>query len=67
VPVTEWFRGALKEPFRDLVLGSDAVSRDYLDQRQVGKIAEEHADGSREHGKSLCVLFALEVFLRKFF
>ncbi|MEZ5776896.1 MAG: asparagine synthase (glutamine-hydrolyzing) [Paracoccaceae bacterium] len=67
MPVSAWFRGDLRAPFRDLLLGNDAVTRDYLDRREVMKIADEHAGGKKDHAKTLWGLYALETFLREFF
>ena len=67
MPVAEWFRGALKEPFRDFLLSADAVTADYLDRTEVSRLASEHAESRRDHDKTLWALFSLEVFLREFF
>jgi len=67
VPVAEWFRGALKEPFRDFLLSADAVTADYLDRTEVSRLASEHAESRRDHDKTLWALFSLEAFLREFF
>jgi asparagine synthase (glutamine-hydrolysing) len=67
MPVAEWFRGPLEEPFRDLVLGRDAVTAPLLDRMAIARLFEEHSSGARDHDKTLWSLFALETFLREFF
>jgi asparagine synthase (glutamine-hydrolysing) len=67
MPVTEWFRGPLLDPARELLLGSDSISGSYLDRATVGLYLDEHAKGEQNHDKTLWALFALETFLREFF
>ncbi len=67
MPVGAWFRGPLRARFHDLLLGPDAVTRDYIDRRVLLRYSEEHANGSRDHSKTLWSLFALEIFLQEFF
>jgi asparagine synthase (glutamine-hydrolysing) len=67
MPVTQWFRGPLRDPARELLLASDSVSGPYLDRATVELLLSEHADGRRDHDKTLWALFALETFLREFF
>lgn len=67
MPVASWFRGPLREQFHDLLLGPNAVSRDYFNRTELLRYSEEHAGGSRDHSKTLWSLFALETFLQEFF
>jgi len=67
MPVGAWFQGPLRAQFDDLLLGSDAVTRDYFDRAAIHRYAEEHASGKKDHAKILWSLFALETFLREFF
>lgn len=67
MPVGAWFRGPLRAQFHDLLLGPNAVTRDYIDRQAVLRYSEEHASGSRDHSKTLWSLFALETFLQEFF
>lgn len=67
MPVGAWFRGPLRAQFHDLLLGPDALTRDYFDRRELLRYAEEHANGSVDHSKTLWSLFALETFLQEFF
>ena len=67
MPVTEWFRGPLRDPARELLLSSDSISSPYLDRATVALYLDEHANGQQNHEKTLWALFALETFLREFF
>ena len=67
MPVAAWFRGPLRAQFDDLLLGPDAVTRDYLDRGVLLRYAGEHASGRRDHSKTLWSLFALETFMREYF
>lgn len=67
MPVGAWFRGPLRDRYSDLLLGPDAVTRDLLDASVLRRYTAEHADGTRDHSKTLWSLFALETFLREFF
>jgi asparagine synthase (glutamine-hydrolysing) len=67
MPVGAWFRGPLREQYHDLLLGPDAVTRDYFDRSALLRYIEEHASGRQDHSKTLWSLFALETFLREFF
>lgn len=67
LPVAEWFRGDLREPFNDLLLGKGSVSAAYLNGAEIRRITESHTSGRQDHAKTLWSLFALETFLREFF
>jgi asparagine synthase (glutamine-hydrolysing) len=67
MPVTEWFRGPLRDPAREILLASDSITGPYLDRATVARYLDEHANGQQNHEKTLWALFALETFLREFF
>jgi asparagine synthase (glutamine-hydrolysing) len=67
MPVTEWFRGPLRDPARELLLASDSITGPYLDRTTIGLYLDQHAKGQQNHDKTLWALFALETFLREFF
>ncbi len=67
MPVTEWFRGPLRDSARELLLSPDSISSPYLDRATVALYLDEHANGKQNHEKTLWALFALETFLREFF
>jgi asparagine synthase (glutamine-hydrolysing) len=67
MPVTQWFRGPLRDPAKELLLASDSISGPYLDHATISLFLDEHATGRQDHDKTLWALFALETFLREFF
>jgi asparagine synthase (glutamine-hydrolysing) len=67
MPVGAWFRGPLRDPFADLVLGAGSISGRYLDRDAIRRLSDDHAQGRADHDKTLWALFALETFLREFF
>ncbi|WP_434052581.1 MAG: asparagine synthase (glutamine-hydrolyzing) [Roseibium sp.] len=67
LPVAEWFRGPLADPFRDLVTGPGSISAQYFDTKAIGELHDAHKSGAATHDKALWSLFALETFLREFF
>ncbi len=67
MPVASWFRGPLRQQFNDLLMGPDAITRDFIDQSVLQRYALQHAGGQQDHSKILWSLFTLEIFLREFF
>lgn len=67
LPVGAWFRGPLREPFVDLLLGPDSVSGAYLSREALERLLADHVSGRRQNDKTLWALYALETFLRTFF
>lgn len=67
MPVTEWFRGPLRDPARSILLGTDSISAAYLDRAAVAQLLDSHAMGKQNHDKTLWALFSLETFMREFF
>jgi asparagine synthase (glutamine-hydrolysing) len=64
VPTDPWFRGHLFGWARDLLVGSDARSRDYLDTGEVGRLLEAHRAGRVVADTRLWTLLNLELWLR---
>ncbi len=62
IPVDAWFRGELKDFWRDLALSSQAVSRGYFQAGALQKIFDEHVSGRRNHGYRMWVLLMLEMW-----
>nr|MBA2599781.1 asparagine synthase (glutamine-hydrolyzing) [Actinomycetota bacterium] len=63
IPVGRWFRGELRAPFEELVLGSGARSAEVLDPSGVRALFGEHLAGE-DHGGRLWLLLSLEMWLR---
>ena len=64
VPLASWFRGALGDTFRELVLAPDACSRQHLDVAFAAELLEEHRAGTRSHAHRLWVLLMFELWAR---
>jgi asparagine synthase (glutamine-hydrolysing) len=65
VPIGSWFKGALGQRFREIVLSGDSRSRDHLDSNVAGRLLREHEAGYRDHGHRLWVLLMFELWLRR--
>lgn len=64
VPVGAWFRGALREYVRDLLLAPDARYREMLDGSFVERTVERHLAGTATLGPQLWSLVCFERWLR---
>jgi asparagine synthase (glutamine-hydrolysing) len=62
IPLGPWFRGQLKEYWRDRVLSSKALSRGYFREEALLKLWDEHQSGRRDHGYRLWALLMLELW-----
>ncbi len=65
VPIGTWFRGALGERYREVVLSADSRSRDHLDISVAESLLASHQAGHRDHGHRLWVLLMFELWLRR--
>jgi len=64
VPVGSWFRAALGDRFRELVLAPDSRSRDHLDTAVAARLLAEHQARQADHGHRLWVLLMFETWAR---
>jgi asparagine synthase (glutamine-hydrolysing) len=67
VPLSEWFRGELRELPVDLLLDETATSRGWLDPAAVRRTIDEHRAQTVDHGLRLWVLVNLETWAREVF
>lgn len=65
VPIHAWFRGPLREPLRDVLESSNALSRGWLNDREVRALLAEHFSGRRDHALRLWGLLVLELWSRR--
>jgi asparagine synthase (glutamine-hydrolysing) len=65
VPIGTWFKGALGERYREVVLSADSRSRDHLDIKVAERLLASHQAGSRDYGHRLWVLLMFELWLRR--
>ena len=64
VPLARWFRGELREPARELLLGERARERGWFRPETVERLLGEHERGRADHGHRLWTLVMLELWLR---
>lgn len=62
VPVDSWFRGDLRGPARDILLGTAARQRGLFDPGSVSHVLERHARGSGRHGLQIYAMLVLELW-----
>ncbi len=62
VPVDAWFRGALREPARDLLTGHAARQRGLVDPAAVTAMLDRHGAGAGRHGQQLYALLVFELW-----
>lgn len=65
VPIATWFKGALGDHYRQVVLAGDSRSRDHLDTNVAARLLAEHQSGLRDHSHRLWVLLVFELWLRR--
>ncbi len=66
VPIVKWFRGALREPMRELLGDRRFRQRGWLDGGVVRAVVAEHLDGRRDHALPIWSLMTLELWARQF-
>ena len=64
VPLARWFRGPLREPVREAVLGPVLAETGWFDTRYLRRLVEDHQAGRRDYSTPLWVLLMFESFLR---
>ncbi|MFH1725294.1 MAG: asparagine synthase (glutamine-hydrolyzing) [Elusimicrobiota bacterium] len=66
IPLGPWFRGRLKDYWRDHVLSPEALARGYFDKRALQSIWDEHQSRKRDHGYRMWALLMLELWHRQY-
>ncbi len=64
VPVSEWFRGRMREYLCEHLTGPASVTRKYYRRRELDRILAEHFNGRQLHEKLLWCLLNLEIWHR---
>jgi asparagine synthase (glutamine-hydrolysing) len=64
LPIDHWFRAGLHGVARDLLLGSGARSRAYLNPEAVAAVLKIHRLGQRNYDEMIWTLLVLELWLR---
>jgi asparagine synthase (glutamine-hydrolysing) len=62
LPVARWFRGELRDYTREVLLDTSAISRGWCREAEVCRLLDEHANGTRDHGRGIWRLLMLELW-----
>jgi len=65
VPLSGWFRGALRDRVRQAVCGPTLAETGMFDQAYLARLVDEHQSGVREHSAILWSLLMFDSFLRQ--
>lgn len=65
VPISNWFRGSMRERLRGALLEGHLRETGFFDMRYVERLLDEHASGRREHSAPLWSLLMYESFQRQ--
>jgi asparagine synthase (glutamine-hydrolysing) len=65
VPLSQWFRGPLKQRVRDAVLGERLQSTGWFNTPYLRHLVEAHQSGARDYSAPLWTLLMFEAFLRQ--
>jgi len=63
-PISRWLRSELKEFTREMLLGSEARTRDLLNAKEVGRFLDDHESGRIDAGWPIWALLMLEMWGR---
>ena len=66
VPVSQWFRGALRTTATDVLLDPSATSRGQFDRGAVEQLLADHTSGRADHGERIWSLLMLELWQRRY-
>jgi len=64
VPLTDWFRGPLRERLRSALSSEALRAADVFDARQLARLFDEHDKGRRDWGTPLWSVLMFEAFLK---
>ncbi|MDH3314153.1 MAG: amidotransferase 1, exosortase A system-associated [Gammaproteobacteria bacterium] len=64
VPLARWFRGPLREPVRNAVLGPVLAETGWFNAAYLRRLVEDHQAGRRDYSTPLWTLLMFESFLR---
>ncbi|TDF37300.1 amidotransferase 1, exosortase A system-associated [Alteromonadaceae bacterium M269] len=65
VPVSEWFKGPLKERLYDGLLSKQMKESGYFDASSLKKLIDDHVSGVKDNGAYLWTLMMFESFMRQ--
>jgi len=64
VPLARWFRGPLRQPLRDALLGPVLAETGWFDASYLRRLVDDHQSGARDFSTALWTLLMFESFLR---
>ena len=65
VPLSNWFRGPLRQKLREAVLGPVLADTGWFNVAYLRRLVDEHQSGKRDYSAPLWTLLMFESFLRK--
>lgn len=65
IPLTEWFRGKLKDHIRQAILSPGIMDSGYFNQEFLKLMVEQHQSGKEDYGVALWSVLMFEAFLRQ--
>lgn len=65
IPISQWFRGPLKQKLEDNVLSQTMFDSGYFDANSLKQLVSEHTSGRSDHGDSLWCLLMFSQFLNR--
>jgi asparagine synthase (glutamine-hydrolysing) len=66
VPLTHWFRGALKSYLREVLLSEKSLKRGLVKPEAVKNFVEQHTTGKQDFTNQLWTLLMLELWFQRF-
>jgi asparagine synthase (glutamine-hydrolysing) len=66
VPISDWFRGSLREHLRGVLLDPRSLSRGYFEPGAVERLITRHDAGAEGAAKKLWALYMFELWHREF-
>ncbi|MCU7845554.1 MAG: asparagine synthase (glutamine-hydrolyzing) [Candidatus Thiodiazotropha sp. (ex Monitilora ramsayi)] len=66
VPVSDWFRGPMKDYLCDHLLGSDSMSAGFFKRDALERYLNEHIQHKQNHEKLLWTILNLEIWQREY-
>ena len=64
VPLARWFRGPLRGPVRDALLGGQLSETGWFNPGYLAELLAQHESGVRDHGTPIWTLLMFEAFLK---
>jgi asparagine synthase (glutamine-hydrolysing) len=66
LPLSNWFRGELREYAREILLDPAAVGRGYFQPKRIAKLLDRHASGIEDNSRGIWTLLVFELWHRRF-